>query len=188
VQVLAYCLMTNHVHLVVVPDDERALERVFRPLHLRYAQRINRNRQWSGHLWQGRFFSATLDESYLWAAIRYVERNPVRAGLALRAETYRWSSAAAHCGLRPDAVLTRSEAWKNTLATVDDWSSWLADGDDPGRINVLRENLGKGLPCGSEEFVEGLERATGQCLRVRPQGRPPNVGEKGLRPLFEEAG
>jgi putative transposase len=71
VKVLAYCLMTNHVHLVVVPEREDALERALQPLHMRYAQRINRARRWSGHVWQGRFFSAVLDESYLWAALRY---------------------------------------------------------------------------------------------------------------------
>ena len=80
VRVLAYCLMTNHVHIVAIPATGDALENVFRPLHTRYAQRINRSRGWSGHLWQGRYFSSALDESYLWAAIRYVERNPVRGG------------------------------------------------------------------------------------------------------------
>lgn len=86
VHVLAYCLMTNHIHLVAVPEGESALEKVFRPLHTRYAQRINGAMRWSGHLWQGRFFSSPLDEIYLWAAIRYVERNPVRAGIVRRAE------------------------------------------------------------------------------------------------------
>ncbi len=73
--------MTNHIHVVAVPEADRSLERVFRPLHTRYAQRINRAKHWKGHLWQGRFFSSALDEPYLWAAIRYVERNPVRAGM-----------------------------------------------------------------------------------------------------------
>lgn len=184
VEVLAYCLMTNHVHLVVVPEREDGLERAFRPLHMRFAQRVNRNRQWKGHLWQGRFFSAALDESYLWAAIRYVERNPVRAGLASRAEAYRWSSAAAHCRLRTDAVLTGNDGWQETMATVADWSAWLAEGDDANRIDVLRKNLDKGLPCGSEVFVRGLEEVTGNVLKVRPRGRPPKPPEKGLRPLF----
>ena len=78
VDILAYCLMTNHIHLVAVPSREDGLEVVLRPLHMRYAQRINRRRGWKGHLWQGRFFSSALDDAYLWAAMCYVERNPVR--------------------------------------------------------------------------------------------------------------
>ena len=88
VAILAYCLMTNHVHLIAVPDSEDGLHRALKPLHTRYAQRINRSRGWHGHVWQGRFFSSPLDEPYLWAALRYVERNPVRARMVRRAETY----------------------------------------------------------------------------------------------------
>jgi putative transposase len=86
VQILAYCLMANHIHVVAVPGRDEALQSVFRPLHSRYAPRINRARQWKGHLWQERFFSSALDETYLWAG--YVELNPVRAEMARRAEHY----------------------------------------------------------------------------------------------------
>ena len=106
VDVLAYCLMTNHIHLVLVPHTEDGLQRVLKPLHMRYAQRINRAKGWKGHLWQGRFFSSPLDDAYLMAAIRYVERNPIRVGLADKAEDYCWSSAAAHCGLKEDTLLS----------------------------------------------------------------------------------
>lgn len=84
--------MTNHVHVVAVPEKPGALEKVFRMLHTRYAQRINRAKHWKAHLWQGRFFPSALDETYLWAAIRYVERNPVRARMVRRVENYRRSS------------------------------------------------------------------------------------------------
>jgi putative transposase len=80
--------MDNHVHLVGVPAREDSLERALRPLHMRYAQAVNRRHGWSGHLWQGRFFSSPLDDAHLWAAVRYVERNPVRAGIVSRAEDY----------------------------------------------------------------------------------------------------
>jgi putative transposase len=106
VGVLAYCLMTNHVHLVVVPATKDGLHRTLRPLHTRYAQRINRSRNWKGHIWQGRYFSSALDAPFLLAAIRYVERNPVRARMIDWAEEYPWSSAAAHCGLKTDPVLS----------------------------------------------------------------------------------
>jgi putative transposase len=172
VEILAYCLMTNHVHLIAVPADAAGLHRMLRPLHMRYAQRVNRTHGWTGHLWQGRFFSSALDEDYLWAAIRYVERNPVRAGMVRTAERYRWSSAAAHCGLGADPVLTRTAAWRQRLARIGDWPAWLADGDDPERLEILRRNTDKGLPCGSEGFLRKLEKITGRPLGYRPRGRP----------------
>ena len=96
----AYCLMSNHVHFVAVPSKAEALGKAFRDLHTAYAGAWNAAQGLSGHLWQARFFSCPLDDSHLWAAVRYVERNPARAGLVVQAEDYTWSSAAAHCGLR----------------------------------------------------------------------------------------
>ena len=174
VEILAYCLMTNHVHIVAVPSEEKALEQVFRPLHTRYAQRVNRAKRWKGHLWQGRFFSSALDEHYLWAAIRYVERNPVRARMVRKAENYAWSSAAAHCGLRADEVLTADRNWWRRFASVGDWSKWLAQGDTPEQIDVLRRHVERGLPCGAAGFVRKLERIAGRVLSYRARGRPRN--------------
>lgn len=172
VDVLAYCLMTNHIHLVAVPSTEEGLHQALKPLHMRYAQRINRLKRWKGHLWQGRFFSSALDEDYLWAAIRYVERNPVRAKIVRKAENYPWSSAATHTGLREDPVLTRKAVWRRQFESIGDWSAWLAEGDDPEHLNVIRRNIEKGLPCGSERFVRKLEKLVGRSLEFRPRGRP----------------
>lgn len=172
VEILAYCLMTNHIHIVAVPSTEEGLQQVFKPLHMRYAQRVNRARGWKGHVWQGRYFSAPLDEAYLWAAIRYVERNPVRAKLVRKAENYLWSSAAAHCGLKEDKLLTTKSTWRKEFESIGDWSSWLAEGDEPEELEVLRRNVERGLPCGSEKFIEKLEKMTGRVLRFRSQGRP----------------
>ena len=179
VDILAYCLMTNHIHLVAVPRTEDGLQQTLKPLHMRYAQRINRTRGWKGHLWQGRFFSSALDEAYLWAAIRYVERNPVRARMVRKAENYRWSSAAAHCGLMHDDVLTTTSSWRKQFEAIGDWSAWLAQGDEPQELEVLRRNADKGLPCGSEKFIRKLEKLTGRGLQYRPQGRPRKDDEKG---------
>lgn len=172
VEILAYCLMTNHVHLVAVPTTPDGLHRMLRPLHMRYAQRINVIRNWKGHLWQGRYFSSMLDDGYLWAAIRYVELNPVRARMVERAEDYPWSSAAAHCRLLEDSILTQDPAWRSRLKRRDDWSAWLAAGESKDCLDTLRRHADKGLPCGSPEFIDRLERATGRVLRERPQGRP----------------
>ena len=184
VAVLGYCLMPNHVHLVAVPAAEDGLERALKPLHMRHAQRVNRARGWHGHLWQGRFFSSPLDEDYMWAALRYVERNPVRAKMVRRAENYRWSSAGAHCGLREDPLLTTARTWRERLSAVKDWSAWLAEGDEAEELATLRRNVDKGLPCGAESFLDRLEKLAGRPLRVRPIGRPRRLeqaagGQKG---------
>jgi putative transposase len=172
VDVLAYCLMTNHVHLIVVPATEEGLHRTLKPLNMRYAQRINRSQGWKGHVWQGRFFSSALDDAYLWAAIRYVECNPVRARMADKAEDYPWSSASAHCGMRSDPLLTEKPLWQRRFEAISDWSAWLALGDEQRSLEVLRLHAAKGLPCGSPQFIETLEKATGRLLQYRPQGRP----------------
>jgi putative transposase len=171
-EILAYCLMTNHVHLVAVPGNEDSLHLALKPLHMRYAQRINRARNWCGHFWQGRFFSAPLDERYMWAAIRYVELNPVRACMVTQAEHYRWSSAPGHCGLRHDCVLNTGTSRKNINGAIDNWSAWLAGGNNPDEFSRVRQHTHKGLPCGSERFVARLENMAGRSLQLRPQGRP----------------
>ena len=171
-EILAYCLMTNHVHLIAVPESIDSLHRALKPLHMRYAQRINRIKGWKGHLWQGRYFSAPLDEPYTWSAIRYVELNPVRARMVEKAEEYPWSSAATHCGLREDDILLRGEGWLTLKAPIDDWSNWLAEGDRQGELKIIRRNIDKGLPCGSNQFVSHLEELVGRSLQFRPRGRP----------------
>jgi putative transposase len=172
VDILAYCLMSNHIHLVAVPATEQALQRMLRPLHTRYAQRLNRDKGWTGHVWQGRYFAAPLDEAYTWAAIRYVERNPVRARIVRKTERYPWSSAAAHCGLKKDTILTNKPQWRRQLNQFRNWSRWLAQGEEPEQLDTLRRHVHKGLPCGSKTFIRKLERLTDRVLSYRAQGRP----------------
>src|SRR5437899_3954356 len=95
---LGYCLMSNHVHLVVVPRKSESLALALKQTHGRYASYWNARRRSSGHVWQGRFYSCPLDEAHLWIALRYAEFNPVRAGLVRLAELWPWSSAGGHCG------------------------------------------------------------------------------------------
>ena len=108
VEVWAYCLMRNHVHLIVVPESEDGLRRAIGEAHRRYTRYVNFREGWKGHLWQGRFASFPMDEEWLIAAARYVELNPVRAGLVRRAGEYRWSSALAHLSGEDD-ILVRTE-------------------------------------------------------------------------------
>jgi putative transposase len=175
VEILAYCLMTNQIHLVAVPRTEEALQRVLRSLHTRFAQRLNREQGWKGHVWHGRFSSSALDNAYMLAAIRYVERNPVRVKVVRKAERYRWSSAAAHCGLTEDAVLTKKRQWQRKMEQRLDWSAWLAEGDYPEQLDVISTHVERGLPCGSRQFIKKLERLSGQVLEYRPRGRPKKV-------------
>jgi putative transposase len=119
--------MTNHVHLVAVPEREHSLGRALRAAHTVYAWYFNTRQQLSGHLWQGRFHSSPMDEDHLSAAVRYAERNPVRAGVVERAEDYRWSSAEAHCGVRSDPLLDTAFP---EPGIIEDWQHCLREEDD----------------------------------------------------------
>ena len=105
VAIWACCLMPNHVHLIVVPQSAESLRRAIGEAHRRYTRWINFREGWRGHLWQGRFASFVMDEDHLLTAARYVELNPVRAGLVQAPSRYRWSSAAAHLRRRDDVLV-----------------------------------------------------------------------------------
>jgi putative transposase len=166
----AYCLMTNHVHLVVRPDRHDSLARTIGQVHGGHARSLHRERGWDGHLWSNRYFSAALGPDRVWAAVRYVERNPVRAGLVDRAEAYPWSSARAHCGLAPDGPLSARRPFPGPIA---DWRGWLAGEPDEPSERTIRWSTARGLPVGSSEFVADLERLLGRSLTPPPPGRPP---------------
>jgi putative transposase len=146
--------------------------RSLQAVHSQYAQRVNRMRGTSGHLWQGRYWSAALDANYFLNAVRYVERNPVAADLAARAEDYQWSSAAAHCGLRIDRLLEPASC-SNALCSISNWSGWLAQEVPEECRKLLQRNARLGLPCGSDEFINDLGRIAGRDLHFRPRGGQP---------------
>jgi putative transposase len=171
VEILAYCLMTNHIHIIALPKTDAGLQLVFKPLHMRYAQRFNSQRGWKGHVWQGRYFSSALDEHYLWSAIRYVERNPVRAKMLKKAENYAWSSAAAHCEGYAGDVLTTKAYWKKQFESIGNWSAWLAEVDSVDELLIIHRNIEKGLPCGSDRLIQKLEKKIGRMLKYLLLGR-----------------
>ena len=166
--------MSNHVHLILVPPNAAALGQVLRDTHMTYTRHVNHRQGLSGHLWQGRFFSCPLDESHLWSAIRYIERNPVRAGLVRRAEDYRWSSAAGHCGLRNDPLLSGELELSDH---VDDWRGWLGDEDD-AVVEALRQCTRTGRPFGPPTFVSRLENLLGRKLTKLKPGPVPKKTKK----------
>jgi len=172
-EIWAYCLMTNHVHFVVVPREADALAATFKPVDMRYTQHVNRRLHATGHLWQGRFYSCPLDEEHLWEAVRYVERNPVRPGMVKRAEKYPWSSAAAHCTGRKDLLV---QGGLEKRRVVRDWSAWLRQGDDDAMLKVLCMQTRTGRPAGDASFVARLEKLCGRFLAPRKGGRPRKPG------------
>ncbi|MDZ4165690.1 MAG: transposase [Smithellaceae bacterium] len=165
----AYCLMPNHIHIVGVPGRQESLARTFNTVHMLYAQYFNRKRNATGHLWQGRFFSCVLDERHLYAAVRYVELNPVRSGIAPTSQDYPWCSAKAHITGVHDPVLSGRCF---LTETVKDWARYL--GEDPDReatSNVITATK-IGRPCGKEDFVKQMERLLNRSLTTPPRGRP----------------
>ncbi|MBX7245841.1 MAG: transposase [Candidatus Sumerlaeaceae bacterium] len=176
--VWAYCLMTNHIHLIVVPRERDSLARAVGFAHMRYSRRVNQREGWTGHLWANRFYSTALDGEHLWEAVRYVERNPVRAGLAERAEDWPWSSAAAHALGEANPLLSPTRPFPGG---VEDWGRWLEMPGDVGAVERIRRQTCTGRPCGTESFVEQLEGLVGRILRPLKRGRKPK-GEAGGDP------
>jgi REP-associated tyrosine transposase len=165
VQVWAYCLMPNHVHLIAVPESEDSLRRAIGEAHRRYTRAVNSREGWRGHLWQGRFASFVMDEAHLLAAARYVELDPVRARLVRRPEDYLWSSARAHLAGADDELATAQAL----LALEPEWEEFLSLGLPESEAIVLRRHERTGRPAGSTSFVAELEALTGRLLgRQRP--------------------
>ncbi len=155
VRILAYCLMPNHIHLVAVPEEAEGLAVALRRAHGRYAQYFNARKSRSGHLWQNRFYSCALDAAHLWAALRYVERNPVRAGLVARAEEFQWSSAAAHLGERDRSGMLDLEFW-GSEGGAEVWRELLFEAEDEVVVKQIRRSTHAGQPLGNEEFRQQI--------------------------------
>lgn len=170
----AYCLMPNHVHLIVVPESEEGLRRGIGAAHRRYSRRMNFREGWRGHLWQGRFASFPMDERDLMLAARYGESNPVRAKLCRVPWRWRWSSAAAHMAGCSDALGDVVPL----LARVDDWRMYLAAGLTSEEVTLLRRHERTGRPLGGCAFLKRLERRLGRLLRKKTPGRRPKNKQK----------
>lgn len=165
-EVWAYCLMPNHVHLVMVPEHEDGLREALGEAHRRYTRHINFRNGWRGHLWQERFHSFVMDEQYLLATVRYVERNPVKAGLCDRPGDWRWSSASAHLTGKDDQLVRV----RPMLDRVGDWASYLA-GQRSDDDELIERHTRTGRPLGDSVFVKQLENITGKALVPQRPGR-----------------
>jgi len=127
--------MGNHAHLIVMPKKEDSLTRAISETHQLYTRIINFRKNWRGYLWQGRFKSNPMDERYLYGAVKYVERNPVRAKIVKKAENYPWSSAKTHVKKETERILSDFYL----LEEIDNWSDYLMEEDDEKRSEIIQE-------------------------------------------------
>lgn len=166
----AYCLMNNHVHLIVVPAKPDSIARTLATTHMRHSQYLNKRLDRTGHVWQGRFYSCPMDDEHLLRAAIYVERNPVRAGLVSSAADWEWSSAAAHYSGEMSPLL-KNNSWP-TEDLLESWGSFLEEPDKPETAQLIHKQTSTGRPLGSASFITKLERMSGKLLRALPTGRP----------------
>ena len=172
-EIHAYCLMTNHIHLVAIPREEDSLAKAVGRTHFRYTQYINRMHKRSGHLWQGRFYSCALDEKGFWLAAKYIELNPVRAKICRVPWQYEWSSASAHIDSSFESKLLNLSHWNKQISDSE-WRKELADGIDEKQLSKIRSSTHTGRPLGSDGFISKLEIIFGRRIRPLPIGRPWN--------------
>jgi len=169
-QIWAWCLMDNHVHLLVVPENETSLARGIGLTNMVYTQCLNRKLRQSGRIWQNRFFSCVVENNeYLWSVVRYIERNPLKVGLAVRVEDYRWSSAKAHLSGAKDDLLTQPD-WLDASARAD--YAYFISVEDEEQNNAIRKATRTGRLFGSEGFIDNLEYELNRQIRNRKAGRP----------------
>lgn len=166
VEIWAYCLMPNHVHLIAVPKTADALRRAIGECHRRYTRRVNFREGWRGHLWQGRFASFVMDKPYLLAAARYIELNPVRARLVAAPRAYRWSSARAHLKGKDDLLVKVAPL----LSIAGNWRRLLTSAVSEEELQRFREHERTGRVLGDDAFQKRLEKKLGRVLRRQKPG------------------
>jgi putative transposase len=168
VRYLAYCLMTNHIHLLAIPERQDSLAKAIGEAHRRYTRMINFRENVRGFLFQGRFSSCPVyTDRYLRASVRYIERNPVKARLAKLPWDYKWSSAAFHCGeVSSDPLVSDS----SLFSEVPNWREFLST--DLALTPELEEKIRTGRPFGPEKFYSIIEDITGKDMRPGQPGRP----------------
>jgi putative transposase len=163
VAVLGYCLMPNHVHLLLRPAEADALSRWMQWLLTTHAARRHRALGTRGHVWQGRFKAFPIqDDRHFLTVLRYVERNALRAGLVEQAEAWRWSSLAA----RADGAL----AWLETPTLPRGWTAYVNEAQTAAELDALRRSVNRGFPFGEADWATAKAAALG--FSARPRGRP----------------
>lgn len=167
VEIWAYCLMPNHIHLIAVPETKDGLNLAIGEAHRRYTRRINFREGWRGHLWQGRFSSFIMEERYLLACARYVELNPVRAGLVKKPEDWSWSSANAHIKGKDD-ILVQAKPLLDIVTKT--WKKFLSFDLQDFEMALFRKHERTGRPLGEDSFIERMELLLDRQLKPQKPG------------------
>jgi putative transposase len=177
VSILAYCLMPNHIHLIAVPPEGDSLSILLRRVHGRFAQYFNARRSRSGHLWQNRFYSCPMGPGHLWTAIRYVESNPVRAGLAVEPAAYEWSSAGAHfSGLDTRKLLDMH--FFEQAGGIAGWRRLFGEPENELTYSTLRKSTHSGQPFGDQSFQDEIRARRRERLEDSPVAVEPSLQEE----------
>ncbi|MFO7881548.1 MAG: transposase [Kosmotogaceae bacterium] len=185
-KIYAYCIMDNHIHFVAVPENSDSLAMTFKNAHMRYSQYFNKKNNQTGHLWQGRFYSCPLDEKHSFEAMKYVERNPVRAGIVKAPWKYFWCSAYDHVQKNQKTVSKNPAENENKHSRIElsdsdelgynwdpkEWKEYLGTPDKKEFVAKLRSSTKKGSPVFGVKFKKKIENKYGINLDRRPRGRP----------------
>ncbi|MBD3272136.1 MAG: transposase [Elusimicrobia bacterium] len=166
IQFWGYCLMSNHVHLIAVPERKDSLGIGLGEAHKRYTRMINFRNGWRGFLWEGRFKSYPMHEKHLYSTLRYIERNPVRAGIVTKAEDYPWSSARAHIYKFCDKLISSNFA----VSSIGNWRKFLQGDVAEEEKALIIQHLQTGRPHGDNQFIEQLSKTLGRDLSIKKTG------------------
>jgi putative transposase len=170
VAVFAYCLMPNHVHLLVKPSEQEALSKMMQGITLCYSKYFNGENGRTGRLWECRYHSTVIDgDSYLWTVSKYIENNPVRAGMVKRPEDYPYSSAKTHILGSKDPLLKEPLFDKGEL---NEYKGFIRSEQDKKITEEIRKQTRLGKPLGDGGFLNTLSEKLGRSLSFRPRGRP----------------
>lgn len=171
--VLAYCLMTNHVHFIAIPREADSLANTFKYVNMKYSQYFNEKKGERGHLFHGRFFSSVMDERYMITCARYIERNPVRAGMIENAWDWEWSSALVHCQLEQKDPFQLNKLFEcSDIVSRNEWKQFISEPDNPQETLFIKKETIKGRPLADTSFISILENKFSRPLRPNPKGRP----------------
>ncbi len=165
----SYCLIPNQIHLLVEPRDATTLGKAIGEAHRRYTNIINAEQNWSGHLFQNRFFSYAADAQYALRAARYIETLPVSLKLTPQPEKYLWSSAKSRLKVSEDSIVKPFQSFH----AVQDWDQFLSRPMNEDEINQVQLHLQTGRPRGSDLFLDAIERKIGRPVRPQKRGRKP---------------
>lgn len=170
-KIKAYCLMKNHVHLLLIPNQRNSIAKTMQKLSLTFTQYFNKKYNRTGRLWECRFYSSVIDkEMYLFTVCRYIERNPVRAKIVEMPRDYKWSSAIINTTSNYDDK-DIEPVWKDYV-DVNDYINILHQPDEDKEINNVRLSTLKGIPIGKEGFIKQITDLLGININTNPVGRP----------------